>query len=103
MDSPKALPAIIRMRAERILKAGAKTVYRLDVNDANLLKVVMLDDKVRYVNLREGREVKSTELKVTLVDDDQQTAPPKEKKLRAKPASDKPKSKAVTKKKGAKK
>lgn len=112
----KALPAIIRMRAERILKAGAKTAYRLDASDANLIKVVMLDDQVRYVNLREGREVKSTELKVIVVNDDQQTEPEKkERKPRTvkaitrddvegkKTASNKPKSRSVTKKKGAKK
>lgn len=91
MAETKALPAIVRMRAERILKKAAKAAYRVDVSDANLLKVVLLDDKVTYVNLKENREVKSTELKVIVVDDNQETAvtetPAKDKMISRKKAA----------------
>lgn len=112
MAETKAVPAIIRMRAERILKTAAKTAYRVDAGDANLLKVIMPDDKVRYVNLAQGREIKSTELKVTLVDDGEQAETQKETKevkaisradVQGKERSNKPKSKTATKKTRTKK
>lgn len=111
----KALPAIIRLRAERVLKRGLKAVYRVDENNANLLRAVGHDDSIAYVDLATNREVKHAELKVTLVDDssqdDQSTADKKdntkmisrEKATGKKTASNKRKEAPVTKKKATKK
>lgn len=66
------------MRAERILKKPLKAVYRVDDSDANLLKAVFQDGKFTYVNLRENREVKSSELKIEVIDEPKQTEPKQE-------------------------
>jgi hypothetical protein len=69
MPNQKALPAVIRMRAERILKKSAKAAYRVEDNKANLLKVILQDGSIHYVDLSENREVKEKEVMTAMTYD----------------------------------
>jgi hypothetical protein len=57
MNDKRALPVILRHRAERILKKPLKVVYRANEDNPFLLEVIMLDGSSKYVDLKQGKEV----------------------------------------------
>lgn len=66
MAEQKPLPALIRLRAERILEYPLVACYRLDPNDQNVVKCVKQDGGVKYVNLQTGKEVPASTLKILI-------------------------------------
>lgn len=62
MASQKQLPAVLRMRAERILHKPIKECYRAIENNPNIARCVLQDGKVAFVDFLSRKEVNQMEV-----------------------------------------
>ena len=54
------------MRAERILNTRLLIAYRLDESDPNILKCILPDNSIKYVNIVTRKELPAASLKIVL-------------------------------------
>ncbi len=68
MEEKKALPFILKSRAERILGKAISACYRFNDDNPNIIQCHMTDMSIRYVDLNTKKEVKAAMLNVQVED-----------------------------------
>ena len=64
MENLQKIPEVLKIKAKNILRLEIQDAYYVDEKKPQLVKCILPDKSVRYVDLNQKREVHASELKI---------------------------------------